>query len=265
MKKRKTELSFGQSPPPFLRIVGSPPLASGVVPIMPSPISISTTSPMAITQITSPTSKQQQKTIIQNGTINGLPVFQIIPNGNFSPSQLVAIGTQGQSLLPKTALLQPASSPGMPVILTPVPMPTVVSSATVTSMQNQVSLLSPHSAGTINLQNKAITPVNSSGPGMPLHASVEPIASPIPLSVFNQSIVSSHGQMPVLNHILKTPLDNSSQTLKSSHIPNGLYPVTPPRTPDEQAGSDTGSQDSVGVSITLTLNSSSLVATIVPC
>ena len=255
-KKRKTEIPIGKSPPPMIKIVGSPPLVGGVRPIIPSPVSVSASSPVTITQLTSPNSKQQQKTIIQNGTLNGLPVFQIIPNGNFAPSQLVAIGTQGQSLLPsslpKTALLQPphlaGAPPGMPVILTPVPMPTVVSSAVVTQTQNQVSLLSPSS--TITLTNKGVlSPVNSSVQGMTMNATVEPIAAPIPISVFNQSIISSHGQMPVLNHILKSPLEQNTQTLKPSHIPNGLYPVTPPRTPDEQAGSDSTSQDSVGVSI----------------
>lgn len=259
-KKRKTEIPVGISPPPPMMILtGSPPLSVPARPLIPTPISISTSSPVTFTQLTSPNSKQQPKTIIQNGTLNGMPVFQIISNGSFSPGQLVAIGTQGQQFIPgslsKTAILQspprlPGAAPGMPVILTPVAVPTVVSSGVVTSLQNQVSLLARSSGGSINIPNKSIvSPINSSNLATTMNPVVQPIAAPIPLSVFSQSIIPStqtSGHVPVLNHISKSSLEQN--TLKPTNIPNGLYPVTPPRTPDDQAESDTGSQASVGVS-----------------
>ena len=250
-KKRKTDIPVGKSPPSVIQILaGSPPLPGGVRPIIASP-----NTSVSFPQIVSPSSSQHPKTIIQNGTLNGLPVFQIIPNANFGQHQLVALGTQGQSLLPKTAILQspprlPGAPPGMPVILTPVPMPTVVSSGSVTSPQNQVSLLTQSSPSSrVNLMNKNLPSNQATSLTSVAQQIATPIAAPIPLSVFNQSIVpSQNGQMPVLNKILKSPLEQNSQLLKPSHIPNGLYPVTPPRTPDDQAGSDTGSQESFGVS-----------------
>ena len=260
-KKRKTEIPVGKSPPPPMMILaGSPPLSVGGRPIVPAPISMATTAPVTFTQLTSPNSKQPPKAIIQNGTLNGLPVFQIISNGNLTPGQIVAIGNQGQSLLsgslPKTAILQspprlPGVPQGMPVILTPFAMPTVGSSGVVTQTQNQVSLLAQNQGGVINLPNKTVvSPVNSANQALQMKSIVQSVAAPIPFSVFNQSILSSSpqtsGQQPVLNQY-------SQNLLKPSHIPNGLYPVTPPKTPDDQAGSDTGSQESAEVKYHFTL------------
>ena len=260
-KKRKTDIPVGKSPPPPMRIMsGSPPFSVGR-PIVPAPVSIATTAPVTFTQLASPNSKQPPKAIIQNGTLNGLPVFQIISNGTLTPGQIVAIGNQGQSLLPgslpKTAILQspprlPGAPQGMPVILTPVAMPNAGSSAVLTQTQNQVSLLAQSPGGVMNMPNRSsVSPVNSANQGsMQMKSIIQPIAAPIPLSVFNQSIVASSalqasGQLSLLNQLSKSPLEQ--HLLKPSHIPNGLYPVTPPKTPDDQAGSDTGSQESAEV------------------
>ena len=265
-KKRKTEIPVGKSPPPPVMILPgkTSPFSVGrpVVPV-PSPVSIATPTPVTFTQLTSPNSKQPPKAIIQNGTLNGMPVFQIISNGNLTPGQIVAIGNQGQSLLPsslpKTAILQspprlPGAGPGVPVILTPVAMPNAGAGASgvLTQTQNQVSLLAQSPGGVMNIPNRSIvSPVNTANQGpIQMKSIIQPIAAPIPLSVFNQSIVAStpvqaSGHLAVLNQLSKSPLEQN--LLKPSHIPNGLYPVTPPKTPDDQAGSDTGSQESAEV------------------
>lgn len=204
---------------------GSPPVAipTSAHPMMPS------SGPGNQILLTSsvPTSGQ---TLIQNGTINGLPMFQIINNSTIASTQtaqFIIAQSQGRPILTpssprSTTILQPKTvpgvHPGMPVLLTPMPLSSV--SGTQTHVVNTQS----------SMQNSILSPVGNQ---------VLSATSP------SQSTVQQHAVLKNSIAVPKMQLSNGQLIdvkPKEGSVPNGLYPVTPPRTPEDQR-SEAGSQD----------------------
>ncbi|KAH3796459.1 hypothetical protein DPMN_150027 [Dreissena polymorpha] len=177
--------------------------------------------------ILAPTSSAGPQAIIHSGTFNGMPMFQIFnspPNSSSQGAQFVAIAqSQGMPILtsasPKmTTILQPQK--GMPVLLAPIQFSTAMQNAS-------------------NTANKSLVFTSTN------------LVSSIPTPVMgNQNIVfttsASHSspqkQQSVLKHTLTA---GGAYRLPNGHVmdgrivdgkivANGLYPVTPPRTPPEQ-------------------------------
>lgn len=235
-KKRKMDMSQSPQQQQMITLLptGSPPMSIPAAghPIMPAagnPIIPPTGTGSQI--LLSPCTSSGSQTIIQNGTLNGLPVFQIFSNQSIASSQtaqFVAIAqSQGRPILTnsspsRTTNLMPQK--GVPVLFTPVPLTNVVTASI--GSQTQVIASKP---GVINsvtssvLGNQTIT---------------------IPSMV--QSTVQQ--QHSVLKNTLTQPrmqLPNGTYIdlkLLPKDVPNGMYPVTPPKTPEEQR-SETGSQD----------------------
>lgn len=220
------------SPPMSIPAAGHPIIPAAGHPIIPAaghPIIPATGTGSQI--LLSPCTSSGSQTIIQNGTLNGLPVFQIFSNQSIASSQtaqFVAIAqSQGRPILTnsspsRTTSLMPQK--GVPVLFTPVPLTNVVTASI--GSQTQVIASKP---GVINsvtssvLGNQTIT---------------------VPSMV--QSTVQQ--QHSVLKNTLTQPrmqLPNGTYIdlkLLPKDVPNGMYPVTPPKTPEEQR-SETGSQD----------------------
>lgn len=235
-KKRKMDMSQSPQQQQMITLLptGSPPMSIPAAghPIMPAagnPIIPPTGTGSQI--LLSPCTSSGSQTIIQNGTLNGLPVFQIFSNQSIASSQtaqFVAIAqSQGRPILTnsspsRTTNLMPQK--GVPVLFTPVPLTNVVTASI--GSQTQVIASKP---GVINsvtssvLGNQTIT---------------------VPSMV--QSTVQQ--QHSVLKNTLTQPrmqLPNGTYIdlkLLPKDVPNGMYPVTPPKTPEEQR-SETGSQD----------------------
>lgn len=174
-------------------------------------------------------------TILQNGTINGLPtMFQIVNSQNLATSQqaqFVAIAqSQGRSLLTNsfqktTSLLPPK---GVPVLLAPVQLATSVQ-CTVSGSKQQVmttpTKLNTSYASPIIGNQQFMVPTS-------MHSTIHQ-HNVLKQTLNNKNVIQlANGQV----------LESGKQTSKEvSSVPNGLYPVTPPRTPEEQR-SESGSQ-----------------------
>ncbi|XP_053380892.1 uncharacterized protein LOC123550294 isoform X2 [Mercenaria mercenaria] len=224
-KKRKMEAS--QSPPQQQHVItllptGSPPLSMPTAghPIIPA-------SGTGSQIFLSPGTSSGSQTIIQNGTLNGLPMFQIFNNQSIASSQtaqFVAIAqSQGRQVVTtssqpgSTALLQPK---GVPLLFTPMPLSTVVTNNA--GSQSQVLFSKPG----------VLDSVTSSMFGKPAQTVLQSAVQQ-QHSVLKNTLTQPRMQLPNGQYIdLKLPKD----------FPNGMYPVTPPRTPEEQR-SETGSQD----------------------
>lgn len=176
------------------------------------------------------------QTIIQNGTLNGLPMFQIVNNQNLAvsqPAQFVAIAqSPGRSLLTNTFQKSPPLLPqkGVPVLLTPVQLPTSVKTVAAGSQQQMMTtptkLATSIAAPVLGSQQVL---VSSS-----LHSTVQQQHS-----VLKQTLNTKHVIQPANGQVLESGKPTSREV---TSVPNGLYPVTPPRTPEEQR-SESGSQD----------------------
>ena len=180
------------------------------------------------------------QTIIQNGTLNGLPMFQIVngPNGaSQKPQQLVAIGaSQGQSLIqssfPRTSTLLQANR--MPLILAPVSMHTVVNSQGSSSSQVTMTpaVISSSkvltSVSSTSLLGTRLVPVSSVVSGHKLSETGLPVSSELGSFSPQTKLFLSNGQLVDTKHVSR-----------NGSFPNGLYPVTPPKTPETNSGQDT--------------------------
>ena len=235
-KKRRMEGEMSppkllQHPQPLITLVptGSTPLsmARGMVPGSHSVISMSGTGNQQILLAPNnggPPILQNGSQIIPNGTLNGLPMFQIVNNQTLAtsqPAQFVAIAqSQGRSLLTNTpqSLLSPQK--GVPVLMHPV---------TVTGSP-QLLMSTPTKLGTTSI--------------------AKPLFGNQPLLVSTTMHSTAKQQHSVLKQTLNSKnviLGNNQVLGKQTHkeissVPNGLYPVTPPKTPEEPR-SESGSQD----------------------
>ncbi|XP_060566569.1 LOW QUALITY PROTEIN: histone-lysine N-methyltransferase EHMT1-like [Ruditapes philippinarum] len=215
-KKRRMELSPTQQHVIALMPTGSPPLSMPTAghPIIPA-------SGTGSQLFLSPGAASGSQTIIPNGTL-----FQIFNNQSIASSQtaqFVAIAqSQGGHPMvtaaspPKsTNLLQPK---GVPLLFTPMPYSTVVANGT--GCQPVFSHPGVFNSVTSSVMGKPV-PTGYQSAVQQQH------------SVLKNTLIQPRMQLPNGQYIdLKLPKD----------VPNGMYPVTPPRTPEEQR-SETGSQD----------------------
>lgn len=160
------------------------------------------------------------QTIIPNGTL-----FQIFNNQSIASTQtaqFVAIA-QSQGGRPMVSAASPTKSTnlqpqGVPLLFTPMPLSTVVTNGTGTQ--------------SVFSHPGVVDSVTSSVTGKPVQTGVQSAVQQ-QHSVLKNTLTQPRMQLPNGQYIdLKLSKD----------VPNGMYPVTPPRTPEEQR-SETGSQD----------------------
>ncbi|KAL4219441.1 Histone-lysine N-methyltransferase ehmt1 [Mactra antiquata] len=232
-KRRKTDLPNTSSPAQMITLMqaGSPPIA---IPTSPHPILPNTKASPGGQILLAPGVQTSGQTLIQNGTLNGLPMFQLINNSTIASTQtaqFILAQSPGRPILtsssPSPTLLQanqvPVVPQGMPVLLAPMSIPSrngtpshVVN--TLPNMRNAVpvSLTSSHGNQVLSMSS-------------PSHSAVQQQHSVIRNTLNMPKMQTSNGQL-----IDVKPKEGS--------VPNGLYPVTPPRTPEDQR-SEAGSQD----------------------
>ena len=230
----------------------SPPLPPQLITLVStgsSPLGMSKLHPVIHTAGTTPSNpillapggNTGSQTIIQNGTLNGLPMFQILsgPNGSTSqPQQLVAVGAgQGQSLLqnsfPRTTTL--LQSNRMPVLLSPVSMQPVSNNLVGSQTQSQLPLSSAViSSATL------MTSVASSIHGTRLVS----LSNVLSGQQSSSDVVSAIPQTKV--YLSNGQIVDSKLIAKNGSLPNGLYPVTPPKTPENNGSLE--SKDGIEVS-----------------
>ncbi|WAR31657.1 EHMT1-like protein [Mya arenaria] len=171
-------------------------------------------------------SKSPSQTILQRGMLNGLPMFQIVSN-----QTIVSSSAQGQAQYVTLAQSQTKSEltssskmslpSAVPVLFTPVQFSTAVTSVV-------------NTAGAKPITTSLLTSIPSTY--MP------PNNFMVSSSVSHSNIQKDHS---VLKQKLKSKIEYrmpNGQFLDARHphgadhrgVPNGLYPVTPPRTPPEQ-------------------------------
>lgn len=236
-KKRKKEAELSspasqKSPPPQPMITlvptGSSPLSMPVGMVTASHPVFSVSGAGNPKQIILAPTTAGQPTIIHNG----LPMFQLVNSQSLAtsqPAQFVAFAqSHGRSLITSSPSL--FSQKAVPVLFQPVQLQTSVKSCVAGSPQQIMT--TPTKQGT-----SIATPVLGNQQllvSTTMHSAPKPQHSVLKQTLNNKPVI------PIGNSQV---LESNKQTSKEiSSVPNGLYPVTPPKTPEDQR-SESGSQD----------------------